>query len=151
MFNFLKNNNEIKTNNSKASEIKELSELKKSIIDLRKIYDKLKESQIKNDLKKVILVSENIYKEVAKDSTKLNKVYKFNSYYIVTLIKVMNKYIELKSKKIINEDTKDLFIKIEDFVDKLKVSFDKLYESLFNDDVLDIDAEIKVMIQEMKF
>lgn len=151
MFNFFKNNNEIKTNNSKASEIKELSELKKSIIDLRKIYDKLKESQIKNDLKKVILVSENIYKEVAKDSTKLNKVYKFNSYYIVTLIKVMNKYIELKSKKIINEDTKDLFIKIEDFVDKLKVSFDKLYESLFNDDVLDIDAEIKVMIQEMKF
>ena len=131
-------------------ELEELTKTKKSIITLRKLYDELQEEKIKEEIKEIIRINEKIYKEVSKDSSKVIKIYNYNKYYTPTLIRVIKQYIELKNKRISTLDAKKLFIKIEVFTSKIKSSLEKLYQSLFDDQILDIDAEIKVMIEEMK-
>lgn len=130
--------------------IKELSELKISIFDLRKIYDKLEEDKIKNELKCIIIVLDKIYKEVLVNSNKLSKIKNLSSYYIVTIKKILDKYCYFKQMNVTSKESEDLYKKIETFLPEVSKSFEKIYQSLFNDEITDIDAEIKVMLKQMK-
>ena len=132
-------------------QLNDLRKLKLSIHELRKIYDDISnETEIKKNLKNIIIVSDKIYKEVVVNTGKLYKIRNFNNYYIITVQKVLKQYISLKSKKITTNETENLYIKIENFIHNVSKSFEKIYNSLFEDVVLDIDTEIKIMMDEMK-
>jgi len=135
--------------NSINDEIAELRKLKMNIFELRKIYDKIKNEMVRDNLKKIIVISDNIYKEVALNSEKLHKVRKFNNYYIITIQKILNQYIVLKENKIVTEEAKELCLKIESFIENASNSFKNIYNSLFDNEIIDIDAEIKVMMDEL--
>ena len=131
-------------------EIEDLRKLKSNIHELRKIYDIINEEIIKDSLKQIIITSDNIYKEVMINTEKLDKIRNFNNYYIITIKKILNQYIKINEKKIRNEEAKKLCIKIETFIPNVSESFKKVYDALFEDDVIDIDSEIKVMMSQMK-
>jgi len=131
-------------------EINDLRCLKLNIHELRKIYDIIDNNEMKKSLKSIIMISNKIYKEVVVNTEKLYKIRNFNNYYIVTVKKVLKQYINLKDKKIVNRESEELYNKIETFIVKVSNSFEKIYISLFEEEVLDIDAEIKVMMNELK-
>ena len=82
-------------------QLNDLRKLKLSIHELRKIYDDISnETEIKKNLKNIIIVSDKIYKEVVVNTEKLYKIRNFNNYYIITVQKVLKQYINLKSKKV---------------------------------------------------
>jgi len=131
-------------------EINDLRCLKLNIHELRNIYDIIDNNEMKKSLKSIIMISDKIYKEVVVNTEKLYKIRNFNNYYIVTVKKVLKQYINLKDKKIVNRESEELYNKIETFIVKVSNSFEKIYISLFEEEVLDIDAEIKVMMNELK-
>lgn len=130
-------------------EIEELRKLKIAIHGLRKNYDNVEEEVIKKELKSIIITSDKIYKEVAINTNKISKIRNFANYYIATVEKIVSKYIELKNKGISSTEVEMLYAKIEQFLPKVSDGFKKMYNSLFSDETIDIDAEIKVMIKEM--
>lgn len=130
--------------------IDELRTLKLEIHKLRKLYDNLEEENIRQELKNIIIVSDKIYKEVAQNSDKISRIKNFANYYILTVEKILTRYHELKSKKILTRESKELFMKIEEFLPRVNDSFNKMYESLFANEIVDIDTEIQVMLKEMK-
>lgn len=130
-------------------EIEELRDIKSKINDLRKLYDKTENLDLKKALKNIIIISENIYKEVAVNSEKISKIKNFSNYYLVTIYKVLEKYNHLKENKIAGKESLELYEKIESFIPNAEKSFKKMYESLFNDDIKDIDIEIKVMLEQL--
>lgn len=131
------------------NEIENLRNLKIQIYELRKIYDLLEVGNLKTDVKECVIILDKIYKEVAINSNKIRKVQRIIDYYIVTLEKILNRYITLKTNKISTNESEALYIKIEMFVPKVKEGFEKAYTSLFSDEILDVDAEIEVMIKEL--
>ena len=132
-------------------DIEELRNLKLSIHELRKLYDKIQNEDVKKELKNIIIVSDKIYKEIVINTQKTSKIKSFTNYYIQTVQKILNKYYEFNAKKILIEDTEKLLIRIEEFLPRVNNAFNKIYESLFTDEIADIDAEIKVMLKEIKF
>lgn len=130
--------------------IDELRTLKLEIHKLRKLYDNFEEENIRQELKNIIIVSDKIYKEVAQNSEKISRIKNFANYYILTVEKILTRYHELKSKKILTRESKELFMKIEEFLPRVNDSFNKMYESLFANEIVDIDTEIQVMLKEMK-
>ena len=86
---------------------------------------------------------------VAINTNKISKIRNFANYYIATVQKIVSKYIELKNKGIGSTEVEKLYAKIEQFLPKVSDGFEKMYDSLFSDETIDIDAEIKVMIKEM--
>lgn len=131
-------------------EIDDLRNLKLNIHELRKIYDNIENEIIREPLKKIIITSDKIYKEVVQNTWKLYKIRNFNNYYIITVQKVLRQYIKLNTNKINTDEVKKLCIKIENFIINVNESFKKIYNSLFEDEVIDIDSEIKVMLNEIK-
>lgn len=140
----------LENNNEFNKGIKELSNLKENIYNLRKSFDEIENENVKKLLKEIIKISDKIYKEVVVNTNKIYKIEKFNNYYIITVEKVINKYIKLTKNKINNSESEAFFSKVEEFLKNVTISFDNLYQSLFKDEVIDIDAEIKVMEKEMK-
>lgn len=140
----------LENNNEFNKGIKELSNLKENIYNLRKLFDEIENDNVKKLLKEIIKISDKIYKEVVVNTNKIYKIEKFNNYYIITVEKIINKYIKLTKNKINNSESEAFFSKVEEFLKNVTISFDNLYQSLFKDEVIDIDAEIKVMEKEMK-
>ena len=131
-------------------ELQKLSVLKQNIHELRKLYDEVNDEIIQNLLKDIIKISDKIYKEVVVNTDKLYKLERFNNYYLVTVKKIVEKYIRLSKNKIKNSKNEEFFIKIQEFLKNVTLSFDNLYQSLYNDEILDLDAEMQVMEKEMK-
>lgn len=132
------------------NDIESLQLIKKQIFELRKIYDKVKNDTIKLNLKKIIVVSDKIYKELVLNTNKLGKVKNFANYYIVTIQKVMSKYCLFEEKGIQTTEKKELQNNIEIFLPKVNDAFEKMYQSLFDDEILDVDSEIQVMLKQLK-
>lgn len=131
-------------------ELQKLSVLKQNIHELRKLYDEVNDEIIQNLLKDIIKISDKIYKEVVVNTDKLYKLERFNNYYLVTVKKIVEKYIKLSKNKIKNSKNEEFFIKIQEFLKNVTLSFNNLYQSLYNDEIIDIDAEMQVMEKEMK-
>lgn len=131
-------------------ELETLSILKKNIFELRKLYDQIENDVVQSLLKDIIKTSEKIYKEVVVNTDKLYKLDRFNNYYLITIQKILKKYINLSKNKIRNSQNESFFLKIEEFLKNVTVSFDILYQSLYTDEIIDLDAEMQVMEKEMK-
>ena len=131
-------------------ELQKLSVLKQNIHELRKLYDEINDEIIQKLLKDIIKISDKIYKEVVVNTDKLYKLEHFNNYYLVTVKKIVGKYIQLSKNKIKTNKNEEFFIKIQEFLKNVTLSFDNLYQSLYNDEIIDLDAEMQVMEKEMK-
>lgn len=131
-------------------ELQKLSVLKQNIHELRKLYDETNDEIIQKLLKDIIKISDKIYKEVVVNTDKLYKLERFNNYYLVTVKKIVEKYIKLSKNKMKNSKNEEFFSKIQEFLKNVTLSFDNLYQSLYNDEIIDLDAEMQVMEKEMK-
>ena len=131
-------------------ELEKLSILKQNIYELRKLYDEVNNEVVQKLLKDIIKISDKIYKEVVVNTDKLYKLERFNNYYLVTVKKIVEKYIRLSKNKIKNSKNEEFFIKIQEFLKNVTLSFNNLYQSLYTDEIIDLDAEMQVMEKEMK-
>ena len=131
-------------------ELEKLSILKQNIYELRKLYDEVNNEVVQKLLKDIIKISDKIYKEVVVNIDKLYKLDRFNNYYLITIQKIVKKYINLSKNKIRNSQNEKFFTKIEEFLKNVTLSFNNLYQSLYTDEIIDLDAEMQVMEKEMK-
>lgn len=131
-------------------ELEKLSILKQNIYELRKLYDETNNEVMQKLLKDIIKISDRIYKEVVVNTDKLYKLERFNNYYLITIKKIVEKYLKLSKNKVRNNQNEYLFTKIECFLKDVTLSFNNLYQSLYTDEIIDIDAEMQVMEKEMK-
>lgn len=105
----------LENNNEFNKGIKELSNLKENIYNLRKSFDEIENENVKKLLKEIIKISDKIYKEVVVNTNKIYKIEKFNNYYIITVEKVINKYIKLTKNKINNSESEAFLVKWKNF------------------------------------
>ncbi len=133
-----------------SKDLEKLTILKQNIYELRKLYDEINNESVQKQLKDIIKISDKIYKEVVINTDKLYKLERFNNYYLITVQKIVKKYINLNKNKIRNSKNEEFFIKIEEFLKNVTLSFKNLYESLYTDEIIDLDAEMQVMEKEMK-
>ena len=131
--------------------LEKLSILKQNIYELRKLYDGLNNDEVMQKiLKDIIKISDKIYKEVVVNTDKLYKLDRFNNYYLITIQKIVKKYINRSKNKIRNSQNEEFFTKIEEFLKNVTLSFNNLYQSLYSDEIIHLDAEMQVMEKEMK-
>ena len=80
---------------------------------------------------------------------KLKQIRQFLNYYLPTTIKLMEQYVTLQNQSVKTENITDGMQKIEDLLDKVIVAFQRQLDALFESDVVDITADIRVMEQMM--
>lgn len=126
-----------------------LRSLKKQNHELKIGFDKIDDENIKKSVKDIIIISDKIYKEIVVNTEKVKKANNYIRYYLASVIKVVDRYVSFKNAGINNREAINLYEKIEEFLPRAYEGINKVYESLFNDEILDIDSEIKVMLMEL--
>lgn len=110
-------------------------------IDDLKVVDKVKE--LYDIVKKII-------DAVKKNPAKLKQADKFFSYYLPTTVNFLKKYDEIENQKTGMEEMEKFMANTEAMLDKIEVAFRSQLTKLYESDIMDADAEMKLFDTMLK-
>ncbi len=90
-------------------------------------------------------VLDTIFQYVSKNPDRVTRIRRFMNYYLPTLEKLMNTYLELSAEKLQPENVKKTLAGIDGILDTIGPAFEKQLNSLYEDQVVDITSDIKVL------
>ena len=74
----------------------------------------------------------------------------FLNYYLPVTIKIIQRYDEIENQKLTTKDSKKFMSSIQEMITKIKVAFENQLSNLYQSDMIDTDAEIKVFESMLK-
>lgn len=122
---------------------------KRAIADIRRLNDKIPDERMSAQIDLIERLTAQIFDCVRQHPEKLSQIRQFLNYYLPTTIKLMEQYVTLQSQSVKTENITEGMQKIEDLLDKVIVAFQRQLDALFESDVVDITADIRVMEQMM--
>jgi 5-bromo-4-chloroindolyl phosphate hydrolysis protein len=129
--------------------IAELEAVKKEGNDylkqIRAANDALPEKDISDKLDQLENVTARIFACVAQHPEKLPDIRSFMRYYLPTTLKLVKAYQEFEEQPVQGENIKKAKAEIERALDTVNVAFANLLDKLFEDDVLDISADVSTL------
>ena len=81
---------------------------------------------------------------VEQNPKKASRINNFFDYYLPILIKIVNKYDEVENQELESSEGKNFMKKADKMISGTKEAFDTILSSLYNKDLIDIDADMKV-------
>ena len=122
---------------------------KRAIADIRRLNDEIPDESISAQIDLIERLTAQIFDCVRKNPKKLSQIRQFLNYYLPTTIKLMEQYVTLQNQSLKTENITEGMQKIEDLLDKVIIAFQRQLDALFEADVVDITADIRVMEQMM--
>ena len=122
---------------------------KRAIADIRRLNDEIPDERISAQIDLTERLTAQIFDCVRKNPKKLSQIRQFLNYYLPTTIKLMEQYVTLQNQSLKTENITEGMQKIEDLLDKVIIAFQRQLDALFEADVVDITADIRVMEQMM--
>ena len=120
-----------------------------SIAKIRQLNDAIPDERMSAQIDLIERLAAQIFDCVKTHPEKLKQIRQFLNYYLPTTIKLMEQYVTLQDQGMKTENIEDGMQKIEGLLDKVIVAFQRQLDSLFETDVVDITADIRVMEQMM--
>ena len=120
-----------------------------SIAKIRQLNDEIPDERMSAQIDLIERLTAQIFDCVKEHPEKLKQIRKFLNYYLPTTIKLMEQYVTLQNQSVKTENIEEGMQKIEGLLDKVIVAFQRQLDSLFETDVVDITADIRVMEQMM--
>ena len=122
---------------------------KRAIADIRRLNDEIPDERISAQIDLIERLTAQIFDCVRKNPKKLSQIRQFLNYYLPTTIKLIEQYVTLQNQSLKTENITEGMQKIEDLLDKVIIAFQRQLDALFEADVVDITADIRVMEQMM--
>lgn len=117
--------------------------------EIRRLNDNIEDEEISAHLDHIEQVTGKIYDYVLEHPDKRTLVRRFLDYYLPTTIKLLNQYDRMDSLGLAGDNVNAAKEKIRKMLSTVSVAFDKQLDSLFQDDYMDVSAEITVLEQMM--
>ena len=117
--------------------------------EIRQVNDEIPDERMSAQIDLIERLTAQIFNCVRQHPEKLSQIRQFLNYYLPTTIKLMEQYVTLQNQNVKTENITEGMQKIEDLLDKVIVAFQRQLDALFESDVVDITADIRVMEQMM--
>ena len=112
---------------------------------IRKINDEIPDVEITNKLYRMESIIEKIFEYVQKHPEKADSLSRFEDYYMPMTIKLLESYKELDGQPIEGDNIKKMKSEIEQTLGTINEAYEKLYDSMFEDEAIDISSDISVL------
>lgn len=122
---------------------------KTSVARIRQLNDEIPDERMSAQIDLIERLAAQIFDCVQQHPEKLSQLRQFLNYYLPTTIKLMEQYVTLQNQTVKTENIEEGMQKIETLLDKVIVAFQHQLDALFEADVVDITADIRVMEQMM--
>ena len=110
----------------------------------------IKNNDAAKKIQDICRIGVEIFDDIKKNPDDLRRAKPFVNYYLDAAMNIIKQYAELSNRKQITPEADKSIKKVEDILDSMKATFEKQLANLFEDDLLDLNAEIKVLEQTMK-
>lgn len=111
---------------------------------------KVNSSTLKASIKDIVESTTKIIEKVSKDKTDLKKIRTFVEYYLPVTLKILRKYDEIENQGLNSKDSKIFMKTVEEKIKLISDSFRGQLAALYQDDLVDVDAELAVLENMLK-
>lgn len=96
-------------------------------------------------LDRLEMISSKILEHIKKKPEKLQDIRKYMNYYMPTVLKLVNSYREFDNQPLQGDNIIQGKKEIEDSLDVVNEAFERMFDQLFQEDILDISSDISVL------
>lgn len=129
------------TNKNLYGKINEATKENKEILNL---IPKVSNEEVRKNLNDIHSTVSKILDVVTKEPSKAERIDNFFDYYLPVLIKIVNRYDEIEDNMLSSSESKTFMNKANKMIADTKDAFDTILSSLYQKDIMDADAEMKV-------
>ena len=134
-----------------SSELREVLDKGKGYVQLiREVNDDIPGREVSDKLDKMETLVSKIFETVRENPEQADKLSMFMDYYLPTTAKLIMAYRDMDKKEIQSESIVTAKREIEDTLDMINGAFEKLFDSMFKEQSLDVQTDIDVMRTMMR-
>ena len=137
----------VKTGNEELDQM--LADGQKAMAEMRQLDEAIADETISGQIRKLEELTGKIFEQVRQDPGKLPQIRKFMNYYLPTTLKLLNAYKRMGAQGVSGENITGTMEKVERMMGSIVAAFEKLLDSLFGTEAMDISADITVLEQMM--
>lgn len=123
---------------------------KKQIDYLKDMISKIDDDKMKEDLKEITISSSKIINRIEESNLKNKTSKKFMDYYLPVCVKIMSRYDEIENQSLTSKDSKEFMENTGKLLKATNKAFKKILNSLYQSEIIDADAEMKVFNTMLK-
>ena len=127
-----------------------LKEAKDETMQINNISKQLEDEKLIKNVKEICNISNKIIDTISKKPEKLGQAHNFLKYYLPVTIKILNKYDEIENQKLNTVESRKFMESVQEMTEKIKQAFNKQLNHMYQSDMIDTDAEIKVFEAMLK-
>ena len=122
----------------------------KYLHELRDVNIRIPDEVMTKRIDRMEVASADIFAYITEHPEKAAEIRRFMNYYLPTTLKLLNSYDKLSRQRVKGENIQKTMFEIEGMMETIAGAFEKQLDSLFDDDALDIAADISVMESILK-
>ena len=136
------------TKNTNLYEI--LKNAKSQTTQIFDISKQLEDRELIANVQDICNTSNKIIDTLSKNPGKLSQVNNFINYYLPVTIKILQRYDEIENQKLNSEESQKFMKSVRDMIAKIKVAFHEQLNNMYQAEIIDTDAELKVFEEMLK-
>lgn len=146
---FSDNNSNITVGNNNENLTDVLNNAKKMNSAILNMINKVEDDTLKQDIRAIYQTANKIINTVSKDNKKIRNVENFFTYYLPETLSLLKKYDEIENQRL-GKASEEFMKKTRDMVSKIKDAFNQQLAHLYQEDIIDTNAEMKVFDSMIK-
>ena len=123
---------------------------KRQIAYLKDMIPKINDEEMQNDLKDITTSSNKIINRIEENTLKNKTATKFMDYYLPVCVKIVSRYDEIEDQSLTSRDSKEFMKNTGKILKATNKAFKKILNSLYQNEIIDADAEMKVFNTMLK-
>ena len=127
-----------------------LAEGEIAVAEMRRLRDLIPGAAIRNKLDEIISVTDKIFKNLLRDPDDYRQVKRFSDFYLPTTIKLLHAYDRFDQSGARGDNVSGTLERIDSTLDTILDSYRKFFDSLFENQALDIETDIIVLENMLK-
>ncbi|MDD7362889.1 MAG: 5-bromo-4-chloroindolyl phosphate hydrolysis family protein [Peptoniphilus sp.] len=117
---------------------------------LKRQLEKTSSEELRAKIQRLQKIVDSIDYAVNNDPERVDALNKFVDYYAPTTAKLIERYLEFESSSVITESIRSTMKEIMKSLDTVTDAYEKLLDTLYKDDLLELQAEMNVMQTVLK-
>jgi 5-bromo-4-chloroindolyl phosphate hydrolysis protein len=127
-----------------------LAQGERAIAEMRRLRDTIQDKSVQGKVDEIIIVIDKIFKNLLEDPGDYAQVKRFADFYLPATIKLLHTYDRFGQSGAQGDNITGTMERIDTALDTILESYKKFFDSLFENQALDIETDIKVLENMMK-
>ena len=143
-----KKKEEILVGNRNIKEVLETAKKNNSMI--KDMINKIEDMELRSYIASISTTSERIINTIQANPKKFKRAETFFDYYLPMTLKFITNYDEIENQRLTSKDSTKFMTDAKEKIKMLNQAFEKQLSSLYQTDIVDMDAEMKVLDMMLK-